>query len=248
MAARWNSSRAPVRPRKRMRSKRWWVFRCANRISTLFLSSRDFSNSGVAMSARAWSRASSFTSRGTLRQETFGQHFDFKGQGSQSNLLARYRIVRPSCTLPVVRSTLSFGHLYSFFSLSNIKSLRENVPSSRLPFSHTGICGVMPAPTSQPSNLPVPYAVSAASRSGRQIEPLFGTLDHSLGSRHLIVCTCRGRLDVDDHCVLDVDQIVQPVAELHALVRFRCPSRAGIGWRNHLWRFAIRVEILIVET
>ena len=29
-----------------------------------------------------------------------------------------------------------------------------------------GICGVMPVPTSQPRNLPVPYAVSAASRSG----------------------------------------------------------------------------------
>src|SRR5450631_2058542 len=51
-------------------------------------------------------------------------------------------------------------------SLSNVKSPRENVPSSRLPLSHTGMRGVMPAPTSQPRNLPVPYAVSAASRSG----------------------------------------------------------------------------------
>jgi len=32
-------SRAPERPRNRMRSKRWWVFRCAKRIST-FLRSR----------------------------------------------------------------------------------------------------------------------------------------------------------------------------------------------------------------
>ena len=30
MAARWNSSRAPVRPRERMRSKPCWTFRCAN--------------------------------------------------------------------------------------------------------------------------------------------------------------------------------------------------------------------------
>jgi IS5 family transposase len=42
----------------------------------------------------------------------------------------------------------------------------ENVPSSRLSFSHTGICGAMPVPASQPSNLPVPYAVSAARRPG----------------------------------------------------------------------------------
>src|SRR5262245_57159523 len=89
MAARWNSSRAPDSPRRRMRSKPWWVFRCAKRISTLFLSSRDFSNSGVPMRARAWSRASSFTSRGPLRQVSFGQHLGFNGHGPQSRVLAR---------------------------------------------------------------------------------------------------------------------------------------------------------------
>ncbi len=44
MAARWNSSRAPESPLSRMRSKPWWVFRCANLISTRFLSSRDLAN------------------------------------------------------------------------------------------------------------------------------------------------------------------------------------------------------------
>jgi CubicO group peptidase (beta-lactamase class C family) len=53
MAARWNSSRAPERPRKRMRSKRWWVLRCAKRISTFLRSSRDLSKSGVSIRARA---------------------------------------------------------------------------------------------------------------------------------------------------------------------------------------------------
>ena len=38
---------------------------------------------------------------------------------------------------------MPFGHRYSFFCLSNVKSLRENVPSSRLAFSHNGMCGVM---------------------------------------------------------------------------------------------------------
>ena len=41
MAARWNSSHAPERPLSRMRSKLWWVFRCANLISARVLSSRD---------------------------------------------------------------------------------------------------------------------------------------------------------------------------------------------------------------
>jgi hypothetical protein len=68
--------------------------RCAKRISTPFLSSRDRSNSGVAISTRARSRASSFTSRGTLRPGAFGQHFAFKGQGSQSSLLANMKSLR----------------------------------------------------------------------------------------------------------------------------------------------------------
>jgi hypothetical protein len=37
----WNSSRAPERPHSRSRSKPWWVSKCAKRISTRFLSSRD---------------------------------------------------------------------------------------------------------------------------------------------------------------------------------------------------------------
>ena len=36
------------------------------------------------------------------------------------------------------------------------KVAREKVPSSRVLLSQTGMCGVMPAPTSQPRNLPVP--------------------------------------------------------------------------------------------
>jgi hypothetical protein len=39
--------------RQSMRSKRWWVFRCAKRISTFLRSSRDLSNSGVPIRARA---------------------------------------------------------------------------------------------------------------------------------------------------------------------------------------------------
>ena len=63
MAARWNSSRAPVRPRRRMRSKPYWTFRCAKRISTFLRALLDRSNSGVPFSDRVWLRASSLTSR-----------------------------------------------------------------------------------------------------------------------------------------------------------------------------------------
>src|SRR4051812_4950442 len=53
MAARWNSSRAPERPRSRMRSKRWWVFRCARRISIFLACLLDRSNSALPFSTRA---------------------------------------------------------------------------------------------------------------------------------------------------------------------------------------------------
>jgi transposase len=44
----------------------------------------------------------------------------------------------------------------TFRSLSNVKSARENVPSSRRLISQTGMWGVMPVPISQFRNLPVP--------------------------------------------------------------------------------------------
>ncbi len=50
--------------------------------------------------------------------------------------------------------------------MSNVKSARENVPSSRVLLSQTGVCGVMLVPISQPRNLPVPKAVSATRRLG----------------------------------------------------------------------------------
>ena len=63
IAARWNSSRALLRPRRRIRSKPCWTFRCAKRISTFLRALLDRSNSGVPFSERAWLRASSLTSR-----------------------------------------------------------------------------------------------------------------------------------------------------------------------------------------
>jgi hypothetical protein len=67
MAARWNSSRAPKSPLSLMRSKPWWILRCAKRISTRLRSSRDLRKRFVPISRRARSRASSWRSRGTCR-------------------------------------------------------------------------------------------------------------------------------------------------------------------------------------
>ena len=89
MAARWNSSRAPERPRSRIRSKPWWVFRCANLISTRFLSSRDLANPFVFIFRRATSRASSWRSRGILRASALVQHLVLSGHISQSRFEAR---------------------------------------------------------------------------------------------------------------------------------------------------------------
>src|SRR5437016_3629208 len=72
-----------------IRSKRWWVFRWANRISTLLRSSRDLANSGLPINARATSRASSCTSRGIFRKVIFGVHLALMWHEPQSRVLAR---------------------------------------------------------------------------------------------------------------------------------------------------------------
>ena len=60
-------------------------------------------------SDRATSRACSWISRGILRDGSFGQHCGLSGQTSQSSLLARYRSVLPSCTVPLVPSCFPPG-------------------------------------------------------------------------------------------------------------------------------------------
>ena len=73
-------------------------------------------------------------------------------------------------TLPVVLSSFVRGtHVNVTLTIERESLMRvEKVPSSRSLLSHTGMCGVMPVPTSQPRNLPVPYAVSATSPVGFQ--------------------------------------------------------------------------------
>jgi hypothetical protein len=44
-----------------------------------------------------------------LRDGSFGQHWGLSGHISQSSLLARYRSVLPSCTVPLVPSRFPPG-------------------------------------------------------------------------------------------------------------------------------------------
>ena len=59
------------------------------RISTFLRSSRDLSNSGGPINARAWSRVFSLRSRGILRCGVFGQHLGLIGHELQLRKLVR---------------------------------------------------------------------------------------------------------------------------------------------------------------
>src|SRR5580704_16683617 len=75
---------------------------------------------------------------------------------------------------------------------------------------------------------------------GIEVEASSGAFDHYASGRHLIVSERGCRLDVNNNGVLDIDQIVQAVAEQHTLVGFGRPGRRWITWRDHLWRLAVR--------
>jgi hypothetical protein len=72
-----------------------------------------------------------------------------------------------------------------------------------------------------------------------QIEALFCSIQHRLCRGNLIVGASRRRLDIHDHGILDIDEVVQPISELHALVGLGCPCRLGIRRRDHLGRLAL---------
>ena len=72
-----------------------------------------------------------------------------------------------------------------------------------------------------------------------QIEALFYPIQHRLCRGNFIVGASRRCLDIYDYCILDVDEVVQPISELHALVGLSihadCGSDGEItlgGWRS----------------
>ena len=60
-----------------------------------------------------------------------------------------------------------------------------------------------------------------------EIEALLCSIQHRLGRGNFIIGASRRRLDIDDHGILNVDEVVQPIAELHPLVGLGCPCRLG---------------------
>ena len=56
-----------------------------------------------------------------------------------------------------------------------------------------------------------------------EIEARFRPFDHLLGRLDLVVGACRRGFHIDDHCVLDIDQIVEAITELDAFVGLRRP-------------------------
>jgi hypothetical protein len=63
-----------------------------------------------------------------------------------------------------------------------------------------------------------------------QAQVAFGAVDHGLGRLDLVIGSGGRCLHVNDHSILDVDEIVEPIAELHAFVGFGGPRRGGIRW------------------
>ena len=104
------------------------------------------------------------------------------------------------------------------------------MPSVRSYPSFTGICGVMSLSRSQASSFTIPSALSAAKSSQLKAEGRFGSIDHRPGCRNLVMGTRWRRLDIDDDYVLDIDHVVEPIAKLDTLLRFRSPGRAWIAW------------------
>src|SRR5947209_16646682 len=99
---------------------------------------------------------------------------------------------------------------------------------------------------------PMEELASAVRRVGGEpvgLEPqsLLRPLDHRLCRSHLVVSAGWCCLYVDDDRVLDVDQVIEPIAELDALVGFCGPRRARVHRRDHLWRLAISVSVFIIE-
>src|SRR4029453_11533541 len=82
---------------------------------------------------------------------------------------------------------------------------------------------------------------------GLKSQSFISPLDHRFRRGDLVVGPAGGGFfPIDDHSVLDADQIIEPIAELHPLVRLPRPSRAWIHRRDQLRQLAIGVRIFII--
>ena len=81
-----------------------------------------------------------------------------------------------------------------------------------------------------------PTEETACSVSGVSSKPLrlqtkaaFSSIEHCLCGLDLVIGARGCGFNVDDNRVLNVDKIIEPIAELHTLVGFRRPGRRRIG-------------------
>src|ERR1700720_3569702 len=92
---------------------------------------------------------------------------------------------------------------------------------------------------------PIGYARGEPPRP--QIEALFYSIQHRLCRGNFIVGASRRCLDIYDYCILDVDEVVQPISELHALVGLGCPCRLRVRRRGHLGRLALITALSLLS-
>ena len=102
----------------------------------------------------------------------------------------------------------------------------------------TGMCGAISRSTSQPSKGPVPYAVSAITRSGWRLETRLHPFEHGLRGPDLRLPDRPSGFDVEDYAVIGVDQVVVRLAEERRALARRRPLagrvREGRELRLHL--------------
>src|ERR1700730_10849567 len=112
-----------------------------------------------------------------------------------------------------------------------------STPFKRAVWINVYMIAVRSPPRSEPANSHDlrPSAMPRSSRSAA----LLVKQKHGLCRGNFIIGASRRRLDIHDHGILDIDEVVQPVSELYALVGLGCPGRLGIRRRDHLGWLAL---------
>ena len=162
---------------------------------------------------RATSRACSWMSRGILRDGSFGQHCGLSGHTSQSSLLARYRSVLPSCTVPLVPSRFPPGSGRRRWSDRSKVAAREGAVVALRLVEHGEMWR-----DALLLNQPVQHRSSPVSGISDKplrlkAEALFCSLDHGLCGADLGLPNGAGGLDVNDDAELYVDEIVVGISK-----------------------------------
>ena len=98
--------------------------------------------------------------------------------------------------------------MYWSLSASHSKSARAQVPSVRPDLSKTGMCGAISA-VDQPAQHRSGAVGGVGDQAfGMQVEPGLHPIQHGLGRSDLGLPDRPRGLDIDDHGVIRVDQVV----------------------------------------